>query len=246
MSDRMIRINRYLSGSGLGSRRKCEKYVLDGKVRVNDEMVTDLAFKVNPLEDRVTVSGKPVAYIRNRTVLVMNKPPGVICSVSDNLGRKTVIDIARENGYSQRLYPVGRLDIDTTGILLLTNDGTLTNRLIHPRYHVDKTYTARVDGKVTEETAAELAAGVDIGGYVTSPCSVRVIRAGEKHSDVEIRIKEGKKRQIKRMFLSRGHSVIKLHRSSVAGLKFNDLEKGQIRPLKNEEEKHLRKKVGLA
>ena len=246
MSDRLIRINRYLAGSGLGSRRKCEKYVQDGKVRVNGKMVTDLAFRVNPLEDRVTVSDKPVVYIRERTILVMNKPPGVICSVSDNQGRKTVIDIARENGFNQRLYPVGRLDIDTTGILLLTNDGILTNRLIHPRYHVGKTYTAWVEGRITEETAAELAEGVDIGGYVTSPCTVRIIRAGEKNSKVELKIKEGKKRQIKRMFLSKGHSVIKLHRSSIAGLKFDDLGTGKIRPLKNDEEIYLKKKVGLA
>ena len=246
MNDPMIRINRYLAGSGLGSRRKCEKYVLEGKVRVNGEMVTDLAFKVNSREDRVTLCGEAVEYIREYTVLVMNKPPGVVCSVSDDLGRNTVIDMAREQGYSQRLYPVGRLDIDTSGILLLTNDGTLTNRLIHPRYHVEKTYNVRLDGKVTDETAAELAAGVDIGGYVTSPCTVRIIRAADKYSDVEIRIKEGKKRQIKRMFLSRGHSVIKLHRSSIAGLEFKDLKKGQIRPLGKEEEELLRKKVGLA
>ena len=246
MNDPMIRINRYLAGSGLGSRRKCEKYVLEGKVRVNGEMVTDLAFKVNPREDRVTLCGEAVEYIREHTVLVMNKPPGVVCSVSDDLGRNTVIDMAAEQGYSQRLYPVGRLDIDTSGILLLTNDGTLTNRLIHPRYHVEKRYNVRVEGKVTEETAAELAAGVDIGGYVTSPCTVRIIRTADNYSDVEIRIKEGKKRQIKRMFLSRGHAVIKLHRSSIAGLEFKDLKKGQIRPLGKEEEELLRKKVGLA
>ncbi|MBD3180208.1 MAG: pseudouridine synthase [Candidatus Latescibacteria bacterium] len=245
MNERMIRINRYLAGSGLGSRRKCEKYVLEGKVRVNGKEISDLAFKVNPGKDDVTVCGERVFYNEKSTVLVMNKPAGIVCSVSDELGRRTVIDLTREKGYNQRLFPVGRLDMDTTGILLITNDGKLTNRMIHPRYHVKKVYRVRVQGNISGSTVSTLESGVDIGGYITSPCSVRIIESGRGYTELEIAISEGKKRQIKRMFLSCGHPVIKLHRKSIGGLSFKDLDTGEVRPLSRDEERLLRKRIGL-
>jgi len=243
MSDQKIRINRYLAGCGLGSRRKCEKYVTEGNVRINGKKISDLALKVDPYRDKVTVQGETVCYAEEKIVLVLNKPEGVVCSVSDDLGRRTVVDIAKEKGYRQRLFPVGRLDMDTTGILLLTNDGELTNRMIHPRYHVEKVYTVDVQGEISGETASRIAEGVDIGGYVTRPCGIEILSGMEKRSRLKVTIKEGKKRQIRRMFLSYGHPVIKLHRKSIGGLEFEDLDKGQLRPLNPDEESYLRRMI---
>jgi 23S rRNA pseudouridine2605 synthase len=214
-------------------------------VTVNGERVTDLAFRVDPDSDEVAVCGKVLDYRRKNTVLMLNKPAGVITSVSDELGRRTVIDIARESGYTRRLFPVGRLDKDTTGMLLLTDDGELTNRMTHPRYHVEKVYRVRTVRKVTGRTVELLASGVDIGEYVTEPCRVRLVREIDNGSELEISLKEGKKRQIRRMLESCGHRVISLHRKSIGGLEFGDLSEGELRVLSKKEEKFLREKVGL-
>jgi len=240
-----IRINRFLARAGMGSRRKCEELVLEGRVEINGKVTRELWTRVDPDSDRVTLDGSEVRFKRTNTILALNKPSGIISSASDELGRRTVIDLAREKGYGQRLYPVGRLDMDTTGIILLTDFGKFAHRMTHPRFKVEKTYLARVEGRVTAGEAGYLASGIDIGGYITSPCRVSTLESSDRESVLEITLREGRKRQIKRMFEACGHKVAALHRKSIGGLEFEDLDPGDIRPLTSEEKKILTDRLDL-
>jgi 23S rRNA pseudouridine2605 synthase len=176
---------------------------------------------------RVAVDGLPVAPETHAYVL-LHKPPATVTTVRDTHGRATVIDLV---GAESRLFPIGRLDADTTGLLLLTNDGELAARLMHPRHGVEKTYEATVVGAVTEETARRLAEGIDLDGRRTAPARVRVLRASGRQSVVEIVLHEGRKRQVRRMFEEVGHHVVGLHRSGYAGLRLGTLAQGASRPL---------------
>lgn len=244
MSSR-IRINRFLSTAGLGSRRKCEELVRRGSVFVNGMRIEELSATVDPEKDVVTVDGEKASISGERILLVMNKPAGVMSTAKDTHGRRTVLDIARENGYSKRLFPVGRLDYNTSGILLLTNDGELSYRLMHPAYKIEKTYEVDVKGKISENTVASIASGVDLEDFTTSPCEVRLLERSEMRSRLEITIREGKKRQVRRMFLKHGHRVLALHRKSIGRLSFDDVGAGEIRLLTDEEEKTLLGLTGL-
>jgi pseudouridine synthase len=241
-----IRINRFLAAAGLGSRRACEQLIREGRVRVNGHTADRLAMIINTDSDRVDVDGRPVGEPVPPMVLVLHKPGGVLSTVSDGFGRTTVIDLARKRGYAMRLFPVGRLDLDTSGILLLTNDGDLAHRLMHPRYKVEKRYVAVVDGDVDEYTAGRLAAGVDIGEITTQPCYVHVVARSDTGSTVEVRIKEGRKRQIRRMFAAFGLKVVELRRVALGDLEFADLEPGDIRPLTDEELFEIRRMAGIS
>jgi 23S rRNA pseudouridine2605 synthase len=176
---------------------------------------------------RVAVDGLPVVPETHAYVL-LHKPPATVTTVRDTHGRATVIDLV---GADSRLFPIGRLDADTTGLLLLTNDGELAARLMHPRHGVEKTYEATVVGAVTEETARRLAEGIDLDGKRTAPARVRVLRASGRQSVVEIVLHEGRKRQVRRMFEEVGHHVLALHRSGYAGLRLGTLAQGASRPL---------------
>jgi 23S rRNA pseudouridine2605 synthase len=241
-----MRINRYLASAGIDSRRKCERLIQQGKVRVNGKQVEELSLMLDPDEDLVTVSGREIRPYSEKIILALNKPADVISSVKDGRSRKTVIDIARSYGYKKRLFPVGRLDADTTGIILLTNDGELTYRLTHPRYKVNKSYVAVLEGKVEDETIGTITAGVKKGNFETQRCNIELIYRGESETKLRIDLREGKKRQIKRMFKIFGHRVISLHRYEFGGLSFEDLKIGELRPLTDNEEKHLREVSGLA
>lgn len=241
-----VRINRFLAQAGYGSRRRCEELVRRGVVFVNGKRVETLSVTIDPDTDSVSVNGKPVARFEAPIVLVLNKPAGVISAVIDPFKRKTVIDIAREKGYRERLFPVGRLDLDTTGILILTNDGTVANRLMHPRYKVEKTYRVTVEGRVSPETVSLLAGGIEEGDFVTQQCRVRIIRKFKDRTDLEVELKEGKKRQIKKMFEHFGHTVIKLHRSAIGDMTFDDLSVGDVRPLHSDEKRKLWALIGLS
>lgn len=219
--------------------------IREGRVRVNGETVSRLAMIIDTEKVTVEVDGRTVAIPDERLVLVLSKPEGVLSTVSDGFGRPTVTDLARERGYRMRLFPVGRLDLNTSGILLLTNDGELAHRLMHPRYKVEKSYIAVVGGDVDEQTAARIAAGVDIGGVTTQPCSVRIIERSRAESTVEIRISEGRKRQIRRMFAAMGLEVVKLRRVAIGNLRFADLEQGELRPLSADELSAIRRMAGL-
>ena len=241
-----LRINRYLARAGFGSRRKCEELIRRGAVSVNGERIETFSMTIDPDRDSVSVDGKPVEGFEKPILLVINKPAGVLSAVTDSFNRKTVIDIARDHGYGMRLFPVGRLDFDTTGILLLTNDGEMANRLTHPRFKVEKTYRAVVEGDISEQTIASIAGGLRRGDFATHPCRVRITKRGGNRTELVVTLREGKKRQVRRMFELFGHRVVRLHRSAIGNLPFEDLGEGEIRPLDPEEERTLRALIGLS
>lgn len=244
MSPRM-RINRFLASAGIGSRRKCEALIREGRVQINGETVSEFSRFIETGSDIVTLDGDRIEEITGKVILVINKPFGVLSTVSDDRGRKTVISLARETGFSERLFPVGRLDMDTTGILLLTNDGDLAYRLTHPRFKIEKRYIVKVEGIIEDGTVEALRTGVDLGDFVTMPCAAEVNGRSDGTSTIEIRLKEGKKRQIKRMFAAVGHPVLELKRVALGDLEFSDLNEGDIRKLTEEEEFRLREQTGL-
>ena len=242
---RIMRINRYLAVAGLGSRRACEDLILKGLVKVNGTPVVNLSLKIDPDEDRVTFEGREIRPVEKSRILVLNKPTGVISTASDTHGRKTVIDIAREHGYRERLFPVGRLDRDTSGMILITNDGDLAYRLTHPKYKIEKVYDVTVGRRVSNGNVEKITKGIDTGDYVTKQCSVSILERDRVSTRLEIRLKEGRKRQIRRMLAMCGHKVKRLHRSALGDLAFDDLKSGDIRPLSEEEENRLRELSGL-
>jgi 23S rRNA pseudouridine2605 synthase len=240
-----VRINRYLASAGFGSRRKCEDLIRQGLVAVNGNVLTKLAATVDPDVDSVAVNGRPVEREAATRVFVLNKPIGVLSTASDSFNRRTVIDVARENGITERVFPVGRLDYDTSGILILTNDGDLAYRLTHPRFKIEKTYVLKVEGNVADETAAKISSGVELAGYLTRPCSARILERGRGTTTLQIRLMEGRKRQIRGMFAMFGHKTLALARVALGDLAFEDVAPGAIRPLAEFEERRLRELAGL-
>ncbi len=240
-----VRINRYLAAAGFGSRRSCEELVRAGRVSVNGVTISELATLVEPGVDMVTVDGAPAGSGGKPVVLVLNKPVGVLSTVRDSFKRRTVIDLAREHGYRQRLFPIGRLDLDTSGLLLLTNEGGLAHRLMHPRFKIEKTYRVTVEGKVEEATLARIARGIALDGAMTQPCGVKVLRRRAASTVLEMKLTEGRKRQIRRMLSTCGHRVLALHRHALGDLEFRDCEPGAMRPLTDRELSRLRALAGL-
>ena len=232
----MERLQKVIANSGYCSRRKAEELIVNRKVIVNGVIVTELGTKVSGTDE--IIINKKVLSRDEKEYILLNKPRGVVSTTSDDKNRKTVLDLVNSN---KRLYPVGRLDYDTTGALLLTNDGELTNLLIHPRNKVDKLYIAKVKGLVFKEEAMTLQRGVVIDGVKTARCKVRVKKYDKKTdtSLVEIIIHEGKNHQVKKMFDSIGHEVIKLKREMFAFLNVNGLKSGEYRYLSVKEVKQL-------
>jgi 23S rRNA pseudouridine2605 synthase len=230
-----VRLAKYLAHGGVASRRKAEEIIAKGVVTVGGEVVTDPARDVDDGSD-VRVNGAPVGA-ETREVWAVNKPAGVVSTAREPGERRAVVELVDSPA---RLYPVGRLDADSTGLLLLTNDGDLAARLMHPRHGVEKTYEATVVGAVTAETAARLAAGVELDGRRTAPAHVRILRASGRQSVVEIVLHEGRKRQVRRMCEAVGHHVLSLHRSAYAGLRLGSLAPGASRPLRQAELELLR------
>jgi len=241
-----IRINRFLSTAGLGSRRKCEELIRKGVVYVNGERAEDLSLRIDPETDLVLVDGRRVIRNQKTVLLVLNKPTGVLSTVTDSFKRKTVIDLARENGFMERLFPVGRLDLNTSGILILTNDGSLAYKLTHPRFKIEKKYVVEVEGRISDEIVSNIASGIVKGDLVTQPCKIKVVKRKSESIELEVKLKEGRKRQIRRMFGLFEHKVLKLHRSAFGGLEFKDLTIGEIRLLTPAEEHRLRQLARLA
>ncbi len=241
-----IRINRYLATAGFGSRRKCEELITSGLVSLNGKTLQSLASSIDPNVDSITVGGRPISKMDAARLLVLRKPVGVLSTVKDSFGRKTVIDIAKEHGYTERLFPVGRLDLNTSGILILTNDGDLAYRLTHPRFKIEKTYRVTIEGALSEEVIAKITSGIDLNGYATRPCEITIIAHGVATTTIEVLLREGRKRQIRRMFAAFGHKVIDLERTALGDLAFDDLAPGVMRPLTEREERRLRELAGLA
>ena len=242
---RIMRINRYLAAAGLGSRRACEDLIRKGLVKVNGIPVMNLSMKIDPDRDSVTFEGREIKPVEKSRILILNKPLGVISTASDTHGRKTVIGLARDHGYRERLFPVGRLDRDTSGMILITNDGDLAYRLTHPKYKIEKVYEVTVTGQVSDVTADKISKGIDTGDYVTRPCRLSIVERDRVSTSLVIRLKEGRKRQIRRMLAMCGHKVKRLHRTALGDLSFEDLKSGDIRPLSDEEENRLRELSGL-
>lgn len=230
------RVQKYLAACGIGSRRACEKLMAEGLVTVNGR-VASLGDKVRE-GDVVCFNGREVKPQRDFVYLMLNKPLGVVSTARDDRGRKTVVDAVPE-GYG-RVYPVGRLDINTTGLLLLTNDGELANRLTHPSFAVEKTYRASIDGEISEESVQKLRAGVMLEDGMTAPAKVNVKRREDGWSVIEITIHEGKNRQVRRMLEAVGHRVRSLKRVRIGRILLGDLPKGEIRALLAEEIAYLK------
>ena len=232
----MERLQKVIANSGYCSRRKAEELISAGKVRVNSQVISELGFKVDG-NDEIMIGNKVISR-EEKEYILLNKPRGVVTTTSDEKNRKTVIDLIDTD---KRLYPVGRLDYDTTGALLLTNDGELTNLLIHPRNKVDKVYMAKVKGFFDKENALNMSRGVVIDGVKTAKSFVK-LRKYDKKSDssiVEVIIHEGKNHQVKKMFEAVGFDVLKLKREMFAFLNVNGLKSGEYRYLSVKEVKQL-------
>ena len=234
----MIRLQKYIALCGYTSRRKAEVLITSGKVQVNDLTVRELGFKVDENSDKIIVEGTLLKLENQKVYILLNKPIGYISSVSDQFGRKTVIDLIE--GIDERLYPVGRLDYDTSGLIILTNDGDFTNIVTHPRYHVEKTYKVLVQGEVNKYKITLLENGIDIGGYVTSPAKVANVNRSRENTSLEITISEGKNRQVRRMFDAIMNPVISLERIRIGKITTEGLEKGKWRNLTEDEINYLR------
>jgi pseudouridine synthase len=237
------RLQKILSQAGITSRRKAEGLILQGRVSVNGKVVRELGTKAVLGRDEIRVDGKTIKPETERIVLVLFKPRRCVTTLHDPQGRPTVADFV--NKFPMRLYPVGRLDYDAEGLLLLTNDGELAHRLQHPRYKVPKTYLVKVRGHPPEEAVARLQQGVNLEDGVTAPAELIVMEDDQKATWLSLTLREGRKHQVKRMCAAVGHPVLRLRRTKVGPIELDNLRPGEIRRLKSREVRSLREKVGL-
>lgn len=233
------RLQKVLAQAGIASRRKCEEYITSGRVEVNDKKVTELGVKVDPEKDVIKVDGRPIRQ-QKKLYLMMNKPKGVITSVNDPKGRKVVTDFLEDVG--ERVYPIGRLDYDTEGLLLLTNDGDFANLLMHPRHHVPRTYHATVKGTPHGSVLDKLRSGVKLDDGVTAPAEIEYHDVDEekKESVISITIYEGRNRQVRRMFEAVNYPVERLRRVQYGPITLAGLTRGRYRHLSLEEVESLK------
>ena len=232
-----MRLNKYIAQAGVASRRKADELVANGNVKINGQTVREMGVDVGE-EDQVEVNGRPIKAAKKFVTIMLNKPKGFITSMADEKGRPMVTDLLSD--IEERLFPVGRLDFNTSGLLLMTNDGDLAQRLMHPQHKVYKTYRARVSGYLSNEKVAKLAKGIDIGGFVTSPARVSVIKQGERSAIVEIQIYEGRNRQVRKMFAAVGNKVMELERIAIGDVRLAHLKEGHYRKLTPKEVEYLK------
>lgn len=237
----MVRLQKYLAECGLGSRRAIERFVREGRITVNGMPVT-LGQKINPETDKVLIDAQPIVLkIPEKVYILLNKPRGFVTTASDELGRPTVIDLVKK--VNARIFPVGRLDLDVEGALILTNDGELANKLLHPSSKVPKTYIAIVKGFITTLAVKNLQEGVILEDGKTSPAEVKVLSRTLNCSKIQLTIHEGKKREVKRMCDAVGFPLISLRRTSFAGVSLGELPVGEWRKLTPEEVSRLKKMI---
>ena len=236
------RLQKYLASVGIASRRKCEELILHGHIRVNNSVVTKLGTKIDPQKDIVEVKGKLIRYKEKKrySYILLNKPKGFLTSLSDPFGRPTVLDLLK--GIKERVYPVGRLDFNSEGILILTNDGDLAYALTHPAKEVEKVYIVKVKGIPSPEKLKILSGGVVLeNNYRISPCSIYLLKITNGNAILKIKIREGKKRQIRKMGEYIGHFVLKLRRTQLGPIYLKGVKPGEYRYLNKEEIKSLKK-----
>lgn len=226
------RLQKFMASCRIASRRKCEELILSGKVKVNGVVVTELGVKVNGNKDKIEYNGKIIKPEEKKVYILLNKPEGYITSVKDEKNRKTVLDIVK---VEERIYPIGRLDYDSSGLLLLTNDGDIYNKIIHPRVEITKKYIAVVQGEFKKQELEKFKKGVDIGGYITAKAEIKVLKYEDDKTTVEIGIHEGKNRQIRKMCAALNHNVLALKRISIGKIKLGNLKRGEYRNLTREE-----------
>lgn len=228
------RLQKYLANSGVASRRKCEELILQGKVEVNGKVVTKLGTKINQEKDIVKFDGKEVKQVKKMVYILLNKPIGYVTTADDQFGRDTVLDLVK---VKERIVPVGRLDMYTSGALILTNDGDFVYKVTHPKHEIEKTYTVTVKGIVQNSEVEQLRKGVKIDDYTTKPAKVKILKTDTEKdiSRLEITIHEGKNRQVRKMCEAVNRKVLALHRSKIGGIGVKDIELGKWRYLRENE-----------
>lgn len=232
-----MRLNKYIASAGVCSRRKADELIANGNVKINGAVVREMGHQVEE-GDRVSVNGKAIEASAKKVYVAVNKPLGYITSMDDDRNRATVAELVSD--IPERLFPVGRLDYNTTGLLLMTNDGDLAYALTHPKHEVGKTYVATVAGVMSGARLAKLRKGVDIGGFVTSPARVKLLKQNPRSAVVEITIHEGKNRQVRKMFAAVGNKVQSLERVAIGDIRLGRLMTGHYRKLTQAEIEYLK------
>lgn len=235
-----MRINKYIASCGVASRRKAEELINEGRVKVNGKIINELSFQVDENNDRVEVDEKLIGLEERLVYIMLNKPEGYVTTVKDQFDRKSVIDLVKDVG--ERVYPIGRLDYETSGLLLLTNDGDLTYKLTHPKHEVDKTYIATLKGIPTLNEMKNFEKGLYIEDYKTAPAKIKVLKKNEEknYCVCEIKIHEGRNRQVRKMCRAINHPVMNLRRKAMGKIVLKDVEIGQYRYLTQEEIDYLK------
>lgn len=239
-----IRLQKIIADAGIASRREAEKMIQDGRVTVNGKVVTELGFKADPTQDYIKVDGKLIKRVEKIVYIAFNKPKEVMCTTDDPEGRETIFDVIKK-GIKERVWPVGRLDYHSEGLIILTNDGELTLRLTHPKYKVEKVYEVKVKDLPAEEKLNKLRKGIYLEDGKTLPCEIDFIKKTRENSWFRVVLREGRRQQIRRMFMRIGHPVMKLKRVAIGPLKLGKLPIGQFRYLTEREIIELKKAVGL-
>ena len=234
-----IRLQKYLAEAGIASRRKCEEYITDGRIKVNGKIINELGTKVNPEKDEIYFDDKKIENKEELVYILLNKPIGYVTTAKDQFNRDTVMNLIK---IKERVVPVGRLDMYTSGALLLSNDGNFVYKITHPKHEINKTYTVTLKGIVTKEDVEKLEKGVDIGGYITKPAKVKILKTDiEKNiSRLEITIHEGKNRQVRKMCEAIGKKIQALHRTKIGNISVKTLKIGQWRYLTKKEIQELK------
>lgn len=233
-----VRLQKFLANSGVASRRKSEELIKEGRIRVNGNIVTELGIKIDVQNDSVVYNGKEVKLNDEYVYILLNKPISYVSTVKEQFGRDSVMDLVKTN---KRLVPVGRLDMYTSGALILTNDGDFVYQVTHPKHEIEKTYTVTLKGIIKESEVNELKNGVTIEEYITKPAKVKILKIDEEKSQsrLEITIHEGRNRQVRKMCEAIGYSVLALHRSEIAGIGVKDVPLGKWRYLTEKEVKKI-------
>lgn len=236
-----MRINKYIASCGIASRRKSEELIIENRVKVNGKIINELSFQINEEKDKVEVDGKLIGIEKDLVYIMLNKPEGYVTTVKDQFDRKSVIDLVKDVG--ARVYPIGRLDYETSGLLLLTNDGDLTYKLTHPKHEVDKTYIATVKGIPTKSEITNFEKGLYIEDYKTAPAKIKIVKENieKDYAVCEIKIHEGRNRQVRKMCKAINHPVMNLRRKAMGKIALKDVEVGKYRYLTNDEINYLKK-----